>query len=80
MGESAVVPAEAVDEVLEFVESGEGNVFGERGGGRVGWDGGGIEGRRVEAGEVRKGDHTDDSVGGIHEEVSARSVDSEEGD
>jgi hypothetical protein len=35
VGEGAVVPAEAVDEVLEFVEGGEGDVFGEGFGGGV---------------------------------------------
>ena len=39
VGEGAVVPAEAVDEVLEFVEGGKGDVLGEGFGGGVFWDG-----------------------------------------
>ena len=50
MGEGAVVPAEAVDEVLEFVEGGEGDVFGEGFGGGVFWDGVGGDGGGEEAG------------------------------
>ena len=50
VGEGAVVPAEAVDEVLEFVEGGEGDVFGEGFGGGVFWDGVGGDGGGEEAG------------------------------